>query len=255
MRAHNPETGEELDRSEIAHGYEIERGRFVTLTPDELKALTPPRSTVLDLATFAPAAELDPLYFDTAFWVHPDGSAAVEPYRVITAAMERAHMVGITALTLSRREHMAMVAPRDGGLLMTTLRAVDEVRPTEFRLPASGLDDEMIDIAETIIRHRAGHFDPSTLRDRYQEALRDLIDKKSEGPPAKAAPSARTESAVVDLMAALKQSMVKEGGPAAKPRRKPAGDRRQPSMLLPVSGSGRTKKTRGADTAQRRRKA
>jgi DNA end-binding protein Ku len=255
MRAHNPETGEELDRSEIAHGYEIERGRFVTLTPDELKALTPPRSTVLDLATFAPAAELDPLYFDTAFWVHPDGSAAVEPYRVITAAMERAHMVGITALTLSRRDHIAMVAPRDGGMLMTTLRAVDAVRPAEFRLPASGLDDEMIAIAETIIRHRAGHFDPSTLRDRYQEALRDLIDKKSEGPPAKAAPSARTESAVVDLMAALKQSMVKEGGPAAKPRRKPAGDRRQPSMLLPVSGSGRTKKTRGADTAQRRRKA
>jgi DNA end-binding protein Ku len=253
MRAHNPETGEELDRSELAHGYEIERGRFVTLTPDELKALAPPRSTVLDLATFAPAAELDPLYFDTPFWVHPDGSAAVEPYRVIAAAMERGQMVGITALTLSRREHMAMVAPRDGGMLLMTLRAADEVRPADFRLPASELDDEMIGIAETIIRRRADHFDPSILRDRYQEALRQLIDKKSETLPANAPPRARTESTVVDLMAALKQSLAKEGGPATKRRRKPAGDRRQPSMLLPVSGSGRTRTARNTAPAGRRR--
>jgi DNA end-binding protein Ku len=256
MRAHNPQSGEELDRGELAHGYEVERGRYVTLTSAELKALAPPRSTVLDLALFVPASELDdPLYFDAAYYVYPDGSAAIEPYRVIAAAMERGQMVGITSLTLQRREHMAMVAPRGGGLLLTTLRVADEVRPAEFQIPDDGLDPEMIDIAEVILKRRAGHFDPATLRDKYQDALRDLIKDKAEGLPATAAPQPQTGSTVVDLMAALKQSLAQERGTAPRPRRKAVRDWRQPSLLLPVSGSGRAKKASSTNTSRRRRKA
>jgi DNA end-binding protein Ku len=255
MRAHDPNTGEELDRTEVAHGYEVERGRYVTLTKEESKALAPQRSTVLDLATFVPATEIDPLYFDTAYWLHPDGSAAVEPYRVITAAMDRREMVGITSIVLMRREHMAAVAARDGGLMLTTLRAADEVREAELYLPADELDPEMIDIAEAILRRRAGRFDPATVKDKYQDALRELIEAKSEGLPARPAAQTVAQTGVASLMAALKQSLAAERGAAPKSKRKAPDDRRQRSLLLPVSGTGRRSKAGDRQITRRRSKA
>jgi DNA end-binding protein Ku len=211
---------------------------------------------VLDLAMFVPSAEIDdPLYYDAAYWLHPDGSAAVEPYRVIAAAMEHAGMVGVTSLVLTRREHISAVIPRDGGLMLTTLRSADEVRAADLHLSDDELDPEMVEIAETILRRRAGHFDPATIRDKYQDALRDLIETKAEGLPAKVAAATPTQAGVVDLMAALKQSLAKETGTRAKPKRKAAADRRQRSMLLPVSGSGRRSKASDRQVTRRRRKA
>jgi DNA end-binding protein Ku len=240
MRAHDPTTGDELDAGEVAHGYEIERGRYVTLTKEELQALAPERSTVLDLASFVPAAELDPLFFDTSYYLHPDGSAATEPYRVIAAAMERGEVVAVTSIVLTRREHMAIVAPRNGGMMLTTLRSAEEVRAAEFRLPDDELDPEMVEIAEAILRRRAGHFDPATIRDKYQDALRELVEAKAKGLPAKPSAPIPAPSGVVDLMAALKQSLARESDIAPKAKRSTTPDRRQRALLLPMSGAGGT---------------
>jgi DNA end-binding protein Ku len=106
-----------------------------------------------------------------------------------------------------------------------------------------------------IIERRAGQFDPSTFRDRYQEALRELVEAKMRGMPVKTAPVA-TPNPVADLMAALKQSLEKETGrPAAKPKRKAAGDRRQRNLLLPVAGKARGRREPAATNSNRRRKA
>src|SRR5438874_2446588 len=139
LRPHDPHTGEEIDRDEVRKGYEYERGQFVTFTPEELKALDVESSHTIDLTTFVPRAEVDPLYFNTPYYVYPDGSVAAEVYRTISAAMAEAGMAGLGRLTLSRRERMVLVEPRGQGLALITLRAAEEVRAAQF----DGFGDEL----------------------------------------------------------------------------------------------------------------
>ena len=159
-------------------GYEYERGQFVTFTPDELKALDVESSHTIDLTTFVPRAEVDPLNFNTPYYVYPDGTVAAETYRTISAAMAEAGMAGLGRLTMSRRERMVLVEPRGQGLALITLRAAEEVRAAEFDHFAGELDAEAVAIAGMIIQRKTGSFDPSMSRDRYQEALKELVEAR-----------------------------------------------------------------------------
>jgi hypothetical protein len=123
LRPHDPGTGGEIDKREIVKGYEYGRGQFVALTPEELKALDVESSKVIDLEKFAPRGDLDPVYFDSSYYLYPDGPIAVEALRVIGAAMAEGGVVGLGRLTLSRRERMVVVGPRGTGMALFTLRA------------------------------------------------------------------------------------------------------------------------------------
>ena len=237
-------------REQVVKGYEYERGQFVTLTADELKALDVESSKIIDLETFAPRAEVDPVYFSTPYYVYPDGPIAEETFRVIGAAMAEAGVVGTGRVTLSRRERLVTVEPRDAGMVLITLRASEEVRAAAFGKADTEIDADMVAIAETIIKRRSGHFDPATFRDRYQEALRELIEAKMKGLPVKPKEIA-APAPVLDLMSALKRSLAQEIGAAAKPRRRAAGDRRQTNLLLPVPGKKEKETNPGADNRRR----
>jgi DNA end-binding protein Ku len=115
LRPHDPGTGEEIDKREVLKGYEYSRGQFVTFTADELKALDVESTKIVDLEKFVPGRNIDPVYFDSPYYLYPDGPIAVEALRVIGAAMAEVGVVGIGRLTLSRRERMVMVEPRGAG--------------------------------------------------------------------------------------------------------------------------------------------
>jgi DNA end-binding protein Ku len=242
LRPHGPHTGQEIERDEVRKGYEYERGQFVTFTPAELKALDVESSHTIDLATFVPRADVDPIYFNAAYYVYPDGAVAAEAYRVISAAMAEAGMAGLGRLTMSRRERMVLIEPRGAGMTLISLRAAEEVRAADFARYDGELDEDAVAIASMIIKRKTGAFDPTTFRDRYQDALRELIEAKIKGLPIRARP-ATAPGSVVDLMDALKRSLAQESGETVrKPKRKAAGDRRQRNLLLPMYG----KRTRNA---------
>ena len=262
LRPHDPSTSEEVEKEEVVKGYEYERGQFVTFTAEELKALDVESSKVIDLEKFVQRGDLDPVYFDSPYYLYPDGPIAVETLRVIGAAMAEAGVVGLGRLTLSRRERMVMIEPRGTGMALFTLRAANEVRASQFGSAEGDLDAEMVAIAGAIITQRTGTFDPSTYRDRYQEALRELIEAKMTGLPIKPRVVAEAPP-VIDLMSALKRSLAQEtpskGARAKKEKKRTTSipDRRQPSLLLPVSGGRRRKEQPAAEqtaTATRRRR-
>src|SRR5438067_8849829 len=253
LRPHEPGTGEEINKREVVKGYEYSRGQFLTFTAEELKALDVESSEVIDLEKFAPRNDIDPVYFDSSYYLHPDGPIAVETLRVIGAAMAEAGVVGLGRLTLSRRERMVMVEPRGTGMALFTLRAAGEVRAPQFGSAEGDLDAEMVAIAGAIIRQRTGQFDPSAYRDRYQEALQQLIEAKTKGLTIKPR-AVSTPTPVIDLMAALKRSLAQEPSApeqetAKRRQTKQASDRRQPALLLPLTGDRKRNQPPSADWA------
>lgn len=219
MKPHDAETDEVLERKDLAKGYEYEKGKYVRVEDDELDKLKIESSRTIDIIRFADLSEIDRRFFDTPYYLVPDGRVAVESFRVIQEAIAEQKLIGIARLVLTSRERVVAIEPRDRGMIATTLRSPDEVRdfkPLFDEIDGKALDREMINLAKKLIEQMTGPFDPSLFEDRYQEALRTLVEAKLKGVRPKLPAPERTAQ-VINLYDALKKSVdTTKARPAAR---------------------------------------
>jgi DNA end-binding protein Ku len=205
----DPETGP-VDRSSLVKGYAIDKDKYVLFSDEELQSVKLETTTTLDIERFVAADSIDRLYWDTPYILLPKDKASMEAYGVIQQAMVRTNMVALGRVTMHTRERLLAIEPRDNGLLATTLRMKDEVVNTAVALgdiETAKPDKQMIEIAEKIIEQLEGPFDPDEFVDRYEDALRELIEEKRKGHKITRAREVETTGNVVDLMEALKKSL------------------------------------------------
>jgi len=228
------ETGDPVESEDQVKGYQIGKGSYVVVEEEELEAIRLESTHTIDVESFVPRGEVDMRYLDAPYYIAPDDKVAQEAFAVIRDSMREKEMEGLGRVVISRREHMMLLEPLDKGLLGTTLRFPYEVRdekPYFEDIPDVKLPAEMRELAAHIVEKKAGHFDPSTFGDRYENAVIQLVKtgKSVE------LPKAPQPSNVINLMDALRKSIGSERAEgrsraaASKPsskstaRRKPAG--------------------------------
>ena len=213
----DPDSGP-IERSELVKGYEVSKGEYILLTPDEINAVKLESTKTIDIERFVAEDEIDRLYWDNPYFLAPDGKLAQEAFGVIRKAMEKSGQVAIGRVVIGTRERILALEPRGKGILAYTIRTDAEVRKPDEIFDAISDDKPdagMIAIAEKIIEQREGPFDPSQFVDRYEDALKALIEDKKKGhKPAKV--EEPEESNVIDLMAALRASLAGKATTPAK---------------------------------------
>jgi DNA end-binding protein Ku len=228
-----------VDPDEIVKGYQYSKGSYVLLDDEELEAVKLESKKTLELTQFVEPGEIDPLYYERPYYVVPADDLAEEAFVVLREALRDTKKVALGQLTLRGREYVVSLKPCGRGILLETLRYSDEVVKAQgyFReITDAKPDQEMLELAETLIDKKTARFDPSKFHDRYVDALRELIEKKRKSKGARIEAEEEDEtprrgSNVVDLMAALKKSIEKPGAktPAAKkaPAKKAAPARKR----------------------------
>jgi DNA end-binding protein Ku len=212
-----PEDGEEVAWDDLVKGYEISAGQYVVVTNEELDALDPEATHTVDIEDFVALEDIDPLYFDSSYYLVPD-APGVKPYRLLLDAMNESGRVGIGRVVLRTKQYLCAVRPLGDALVLTTMNFADEVSSaTELEgLPGPGAEPSSreMKVAKQLIDSLTAKFEPDKYHDSYREAVLELIEAKAQGqevvsepPPEKAAP-------VVDLMSALEASLaaVKDKG-------------------------------------------
>src|SRR6476659_5063274 len=205
-----------VDRDEIVKGYEVSKGHYVLLDPEEIESVKLESRKTLDLVQFVDDDGIDPMYFEKPYYVVPADDLAEEAYVVLRDALRAANKIGIGQLAMRGQEYVVALKPLDRALVLETLRYADEVNKSSgfFRdIGDHKPDPDLLDMASMLIERKAGEFDPSDFHNRYVDALHRLIEEKQkkkgekiiEDPDADAPPP--KGSNVIDLMAALKKSL------------------------------------------------
>ena len=220
-------TDEEVPYDEIVKAYEITPGQYVPLSKDEMSAMAPEKTRAIDVQDFVDLDEIDPIYFDSPYYLGP-AEGAEKAYSLLAEAMEASGKVAIARFVFRNKEHLAAIRTSGGVLTLTTMRFADEVVPTselEEVLPdeAPKVAKKEQEMAEQLIESLSTDFDPDAYRDEYREQLLGLIERKAEGKEIVASESEAPQATKApDLMAALEESIAAVKDKGAKPRKAPA---------------------------------
>jgi DNA end-binding protein Ku len=223
MKPHDPELGA-VERDDLVKGYQYEKDQYVVFNEEDFDKVQIESSKAIVIEKFVDAKDVDPMYFESPYYVAPDGAVAEETFRVIQWAMREKRKVALSRVVLSQRERLIALMCRGKGLLMMTLRTADEVRDSEeyfTDIEEEEPDQEMLELAERLIEQKSGKFDPSEFRDRYQDALLEMVKAKVKGQEPVIA-QAPERGKVINLMDALKRSL-EDAKPAAESKPRKAG--------------------------------
>jgi DNA end-binding protein Ku len=229
MKPHDPELGA-VERDDLVKGYQYEKDQYVVFTDEDFDKVQIESSKAIVIEKFVDAKDVDPIYFESPYYVAPDGAVAEETFRVIQCAMREKQKVALSRVVLSNRERLIALMCRDKGLLMMTLRTADEVRDAEdyfTDIEEEEPDQEMLELAERLIEQKSGKFDPNEFRDRYQDALLEMVKAKVKGQEPVIA-QAPERGKVINLMDALKRSL-EDAKPAAESKPRKTADKAAPA--------------------------
>ena len=246
-------TDEEVPYENIVKAYELTPGQYVPLTKDEMSALAPEKTRAIDVQDFVDIEEIDPMYFDSPYYLGP-AEGAEKAYSLLAAAMESSGKAAVSRFVFRNKEHLAAIRASDGVLTLTTMRFHDEV------VPPSDLDDALPDkkpkvakkereMAEQLIESLSTEFDPSSYRDEYREQLLALIERKAEGKEI-VAPEVEKPKATKapDLMAALEESIAaakgSNGGEKSAKAKSKAAKKSKPKSASKSKSSSGSKKSK-----------
>ena len=245
-------TREPVESEDKGKGYEYAKDSYVMIDDNELEAVQIESSKTIDIDAFVPRAQIDERYFNSSYYIVPDGKVGQEAFAVIREAMRDKKMAALARVVLSKREHVIMLQPWDKGMMGTTLRYPYEVRKSDdlfSEIEDFKIQPDMLKLADHIVESKTADFDPAQFHDRYEDAVVELIRSKRAGLPS--APQRLSETApnVVSLMDALKRSLA-DGkrtpagdapapAPKAKPKKPAKRAQGQAEMLLPIEGKGK----------------
>jgi DNA end-binding protein Ku len=199
------DTGEHVDPEEIVRAFEVERGRYVPIEPDDLDRLDVELTHAVDICDFVALDEIDPIYFRQAYYLAPQDGAE-KPYRLLARALEETGRVGIAKVVIRNKQHLSCLRTFRDVLVLETMYYADEVRdPAELAPPQAELRKAEVEMAKSLVENLTAEFDPAKYDDRYRQELLELIQAKAEGQPLPE--REEPEAEVVDLMQALRESV------------------------------------------------
>jgi DNA end-binding protein Ku len=203
-------TGQEVPFDQIVRGFPLDNDRYVTISDEELEQASPEKSATLDIQAFVPENQIESLYFDRPYYLEPEKSAA-KPYALLREALGKSGKVGICQFVLRDKEHLSALKIHGEVMVLNSLRFAGEIRATtDLALPQNQVvSQKEVSLAERLIEELSEDFKPEHYKDTYSEDLKKLIDAKAKGQKIKAAAKKPTQGKVVDLMAALQESLKK----------------------------------------------
>jgi DNA end-binding protein Ku len=247
MKPHDPELGA-VERGDLVKGYQYEKDQYVVFADEDFEKIQVETSQAIVIEKFVDAAEVDQLYLDSPYFLAPDGAIAEETFRVVQQAMVKKKKVALARLVMSGRERLIALAPRDRGLLVTTLRHAGEVRdhaPVFDEIGDGRADKDMLQMATQLIEQKSGTFDPSEFQDRYQEAVLAMVKAKIQG-QAPVIAKAPERGKVINLMDALRQSLDQSSKPPAKSRSRKDTAARTPAEPVAAAKGGRKRQAKAS---------
>jgi DNA end-binding protein Ku len=219
-----------VPRSELVKGYEYEKDRYVVIEDEDIKRMAPSTAKVMEILEFVKSTEVDPLYFESSFYMAPD-TAGEKPYALLFDTLKKTGYVGVAKIAMHNREHIVIFRPGDHGILMHTMYFAHEVRKVEeFRTDLSLVREQEVKLAQMLVESLAASFEPAKYKDTYRDNLQAMIDAKIKGQEV-VTPAFAEPTKVVDIMEALKKSLAIAKKPMASeaaleaeaPKQKAAG--------------------------------
>ncbi len=204
---HSAADDKPVSRSELIKGFEYEKDRYVVIDEEDIKRIQPKTAKVMEILEFVKATEIDSVYLESSYYIHPD-EAGEKAYTLLFDAMKKSGYDGVAKITMHNREHVVILRPGKYGMLLHTMYYQDEVRALdEFRTNLEAVKERELAMAMSLIEGLAAQFEPEKYHDTYRMSIRAMIDAKVNGQEVVAAPVAQELAPVADIMEALKSSL------------------------------------------------